>query len=267
MDYGGSTSVSVVLVHGGFLGPWSWSDVVGLLEQQSISVYVPELPSMGSASGTMPFGDFYADAAAVRGVLDGLRAPVLVCGHSYGGAVITEAAGGPHPAVAHLVYLTAAVPDINQSMASLAPATDTDTEASAAADEAVSEGPVPGPSGSIILESDQAVAALFHDCSEARARQAAGLLRPMNPAVGAQTLTRAAWRDVPSTFVRGDQDRMPELVANAFFDRSMCLSLRGCAVEGGEAEGVDTLHRGRRVRSVCAGRGPRRTAGACRGLP
>ena len=42
----------------------------------------------------------------------------------------------------------------------------------------------------------------------------------MNPAVGAQTLTRAAWRDVPSTFVRGDQDRMPELVANAFFDRN-----------------------------------------------
>ena len=125
MDYRGSTSVSVVLVHGGFLGPWSWSDVVGLLERHRIAVYVPELPSMGSDPGATPLGDFYADAAAVREVLDGLRAPVLVCGHSYGGAVITEAAGGPHPAVAHLVYLTAAVPDINQSMASLAPATDT----------------------------------------------------------------------------------------------------------------------------------------------
>jgi hypothetical protein len=39
------------------------------------------------------------------------------------GAVITEAAGGPHPAVAHLVYLTAVVLDVNQSMAGLAPAT------------------------------------------------------------------------------------------------------------------------------------------------
>jgi pimeloyl-ACP methyl ester carboxylesterase len=170
--------------------------------------------------GETPLGDLYADAAEVRHVLDGLRFPVLVCGHSYGGAVITEAAGGPHPAVAHLVYLTAAVPDVGQSMASLVPTEDVETSSAAYDEDAVSEGPVAGPAGSIMVEPEQAIAALFHDCSAERAREAAGLLRPMNPAVGAQPLTRAAWRDIPSTFVRGSQDRMPEIVTAAFFDRN-----------------------------------------------
>jgi pimeloyl-ACP methyl ester carboxylesterase len=88
-------SPSVVLVHGGMLGPWTWSDVATLLEQQGLSVHVPDLPSVGDNPEETPLGDFYADAAEVRRVLDGLRSPVLLCGHSYGGAVITEAAGGP----------------------------------------------------------------------------------------------------------------------------------------------------------------------------
>jgi pimeloyl-ACP methyl ester carboxylesterase len=75
-------SPSVVLVHGGMLGPWMWSDVATLLEQQGLSVYVPELPSMGSNPEQTPLGDFYADAAEVRRVLDGLAPPVLLCGHS-----------------------------------------------------------------------------------------------------------------------------------------------------------------------------------------
>jgi len=50
-----------------------------------------------------------------------LQPPVLLCGHSYGGAVITEAAAGPHPAVRHLVYLAGAVPDEGDSLADLAP--------------------------------------------------------------------------------------------------------------------------------------------------
>jgi pimeloyl-ACP methyl ester carboxylesterase len=106
-------------------------------------------------------------------------------------------------------------------MASFAPAGEAKSPSAAAdQDDAVSEGPVDGPAGSIMLEPDQAVAALFHDCPDERARQAAALLRPMNPAVGAQPLTRAAWRDLPSTFVRGSQDRMPEIVTPAFFDRN-----------------------------------------------
>lgn len=170
--------------------------------------------------GEAQLGDLYADAAEVRRILDGLRFPVLVCGHSYGGAVITEGASGPHPAVAHLVYPTAAVPDVSQSMVSVVCTEEKETPSAAADQDVMSEGPVAGPAGSIMLEPERAIAALFHDCSEERAHEGAALLRPMNPAVGAQPLTRAAWRDVPSTFVRASQDRMPEIVTAAFFGRN-----------------------------------------------
>jgi pimeloyl-ACP methyl ester carboxylesterase len=221
-------SVSVVLVHGGFLGPWSWADVAAKLTENAITTVVPELPSMGDPQ-ERALGDFYADAAAVRNVLDELDYPVLLCGHSYGGAVITEAAGGPHPSVAHLVYLTAAVLDAGESMASFGPGGDAEPTSAASDPDAArtrrgperpaAEGPVPGPAGTIVLEPDQAAAALFNDCTEERARQGSSSLRPMNPAVGAQPLTRAAWRDIAATFVRGSQDRMPEIVTPAFFDR------------------------------------------------
>ena len=122
--------------------------------------------------GETPLGDFYADAAEVRRILDGLRFPGLVCGHSYGGAVITEAAGGPHPAVAHLVYLTAAVPDVSQSMASLVPTEDAEASSAAADQHVVSEGPVAGPAGSIMLEPSKLLPRCFTTAPRsARAKQ------------------------------------------------------------------------------------------------
>ena len=213
-------TVSVVLVHGGFLGPWSWADVAEKLGAQGIPTVVPDLPSIGNPQ-TTPLGDFYADAAAVRRVLDQQRDPVLLCGHSYGGAVITEAAAGL-PTVAHLVYLTAAVPDIGQSVADVASTSEVETPIKTSDDGASTADfePVPGPASSIVLPPEQGMRGLFHDCSAERARQGAALLRPMNPAPREQPLTGAAWRDVPSTFVRGSQDRIPEIVTPAFFSRA-----------------------------------------------
>ncbi len=207
---------SVVLVHGGFLGPWSWWDVATALEERGIATVMPALPSMGDPRSAS-LGDFYADADQVRRALDATSPPVLLCGHSYGGAVITQAAAGPHPAVAHLVYLAAAVPDLGQGMASFAPAAPAGVPAGGGG-APPGEGPVPGPGGSIVLPPDQAAAGLFHDCSPERARAGTAQLQAMNPAVGVQPVTGAAWRELPATFVRCTQDRMPELVTPAFFD-------------------------------------------------
>jgi pimeloyl-ACP methyl ester carboxylesterase len=87
----------IVLVPGGFTGAWMWVDVVGLLEREGIEALAVELPTIGEDGAGAAF---YTDAASVREVLDRLDPPVVLCGHSYGGAVITEAASGPHPAVA-----------------------------------------------------------------------------------------------------------------------------------------------------------------------
>ena len=99
--------VTAVLVHGGFLGPWIWADTVKLLEARGVQSVTMDLPSSQDSSGRLP--GLHEDAEAVRVALDGCADAVL-CGHSYAGAVISEAAAGPHRAVRHLVFLAAAVP-------------------------------------------------------------------------------------------------------------------------------------------------------------
>jgi pimeloyl-ACP methyl ester carboxylesterase len=116
-----------------------------------VSVKTIRLPS-STANGTGPRGDLYEDATQVRAVLDSLRGPIMLCGHSYGGAVITEAAAGPHPAVRRLVYLTGAVPDVGESLASLVSAAEESNGAADAAREAVRL----RPDGMVELDPDSA---------------------------------------------------------------------------------------------------------------
>lgn len=141
------------------------------------------------------------------------RPPVVLCGHSAGGAVITEAAAGPHLAVSRLVYLAATVPDVGDSIASLMGAAANGIEGQP---DAGPEPVVVRPDGLGELNPRQAEAALFHDCDRARAKIAVDQLRPMNMAGGIQALTGAAWRELPGTLVRGTLDRMPEAIAPAF---------------------------------------------------
>jgi pimeloyl-ACP methyl ester carboxylesterase len=210
-----SEAATVVLVHGGFLGAWVWADVVSALEGRGIRAVALDLPSVAGDGGG-DVGDFYADAEAVRRALDGAAPPVLLCGHSAGGAVITQAAAGPHPAVRRLVYLAAAVPDAGDSLASLTARSVGGTEERP---DAGAEPVVIRPDGLGELKAEEAEAALFHDCDPARGKTALARLRPMNMAGGIQTLTGAAWRELPATLVRGTLDRMPEAITPAFFER------------------------------------------------
>jgi pimeloyl-ACP methyl ester carboxylesterase len=197
-------AATVVLVHGSFLGPWSWRNVVSELDGRGVASVVVDLPS--SRGGVRDAaGDLHEDAAQVREVVDAVSGPVVVCGHSYGGAVITEATAGPHPAVRRLVFVAAAVPDAGQSLADLSPPPALDARESVRwrAD------------GLLELDARSAREALFHDCSPERAEEAIGLLRPSNPVVSGQGVRAAAWRELPVTFVRATRDRMPELVSDA----------------------------------------------------
>ncbi|MHA6804102.1 alpha/beta fold hydrolase [Salinifilum ghardaiensis] len=196
-------ATTVVLVHGSFLGPWSWQDVVADLDARQVPSVTVDLPSAGGGLFQAP-GDLHDDVAHVRAVLDQLSGPAVLCGHSYGGVVITEAAAGPHPAVRHLVYVAAAMPDVGESMADLSP-----TPAPSAAGEEVRW----RTDGLVELTDESARNALLHDCSARRVRDACALLRPSNPEVGTQRVRAAAWRSVPTTVLRCAQDRLPELVS------------------------------------------------------
>src|SRR5438067_4633376 len=95
---------TIVLVHGAWHGAWCWEKVV------------PSLDANGFATTTfdLPLTSYDDDVKAATDALDGVDGPVVLCGHSYGGAVITAA--GHHPAVTHLVYLTAFACDENESV-------------------------------------------------------------------------------------------------------------------------------------------------------
>ncbi|MFJ1969056.1 alpha/beta fold hydrolase [Streptomyces sp. NPDC087903] len=95
---------TIVLVHGAFADSSSWDGVVARLEREGY-------PVLGLAN---PLRDLAGDAAYLSSVLDTIPGPVVLVGHSYGGAVITDAAAG-HPNVKALVYIAAFAPDQGES--------------------------------------------------------------------------------------------------------------------------------------------------------
>src|SRR5881628_337067 len=99
---------SVVLIHGAWADGSSWSRVVSLLQTHGYTVYVPPNPLRGLTS----------DSAYIASFLQTITGPVILVGHSYGGAVITNAAIG-NPNVKALVYIDAFAPDQGESLASL----------------------------------------------------------------------------------------------------------------------------------------------------
>lgn len=211
---------TVVLVPGGFLGPWIWQDVESQLRVAGVQARAVTLASVADADAPASCG-FAEDVSAVRAALEEVEPPVVLCGHSYGGAVITEAASGPHPSVRRLVYLAGAAPDVGESLADLGPTaltavSDDEAETSSNANEA--EQVRLHSDGTIELVVEAAIAGLFNDCDTERANEAAALLRPMNSAVNLQPVTAAPWREVSTTYVRCAEDQVPELLSADFLD-------------------------------------------------
>ena len=102
-----SDAPTVVLVHGGFVDGSGWEGVYELLKKDGYSVSVVQNPTLSLAD----------DVAVTKRAIDAQSGPVILVGHSYGGAVITEA--GNHPKVAALVYIAAFAPDKGESVNTL----------------------------------------------------------------------------------------------------------------------------------------------------
>jgi pimeloyl-ACP methyl ester carboxylesterase len=180
---------TVVLVHGGWHGSWCWTQVVPLLERRCLSVHTIDLPSIDADPDDR--SALSGDAAAVAALLDELHEPALLCGHSYGGMVITQAAGGRKD-VARLVYLCAFMPDAGESLLSI----------------------IGGRAPWIVVHEDgrwlpdleQATATFYGDCDAETQRASVARLRPMPTAVVEEPVSAAPWRDIPSTYVVCTQD-------------------------------------------------------------
>jgi pimeloyl-ACP methyl ester carboxylesterase len=170
---------AVILVHGAWQGAWCWERATAALAAAGITALAIDLPGHGNDPG--PMSDLHGDAAHVSSVLDALDGPVVLAGHAYGGAVITEA--GSHRAVSHLVYLAALALDDGESCST------------AGSQEAASEG---------ISHSgrpDLALACFYKDCDPATAAWAIARLGPQPLASLQQQTYSVAWRTKPSTYV------------------------------------------------------------------
>src|SRR5690242_14209301 len=95
-----TSPLTVVLVHGAFADGSSWAGVIERLQQRGVQVTAPANPLRGIA----------ADSAYLASVFEQIPGPVLAVGHSYGGAVITNAATNASNVVG-LVYVAAFAPD------------------------------------------------------------------------------------------------------------------------------------------------------------
>ncbi len=103
-----ATKPSIVLVHGAWADGSSWSRVIALLQDKGYTVYTPANPLRGLAS----------DSAYIADFLHSITGPIVLVGHSYGGAVITNAAAG-NPNVKALVFVDAFAPDQGETLGQL----------------------------------------------------------------------------------------------------------------------------------------------------
>jgi pimeloyl-ACP methyl ester carboxylesterase len=183
----GSRVNNVVLVHGGFVDGSGWQPVYRLLKEQGFNVSIVQNPTL-SLEG---------DAEATRQIIDAQDGPVVLVGHSYGGAVITEA--GANDKVAALVYIAAFAPDKGESVNTLIGTFPQD-------------GPqppiLPPQDGFLFLDRERFHESFAGDLSAEDAAFMADSQVPWGLDALGGSITEAAWRTKPSWYLVATDDRM-----------------------------------------------------------
>ncbi len=178
---------NIVLVHGGFADGSGWRGVYDLLRQDGYHVAVVQNPTL-SLEG---------DAAAARLIIDAQDGPVVLVGHSYGGAVITEA--GTDQNVAALVYVCAFAPDKDESVNTLLGGFPQDAP----------QPPIlPPKDGFLFLDRDKFRAAFAADLPADLAAFMADSQVPWGVDALGGPITDPAWRTKPSWYLVTTEDRM-----------------------------------------------------------
>jgi pimeloyl-ACP methyl ester carboxylesterase len=180
-------SKNVVLVHGGFVDGSGWEGVYGILRKDGYNVSVVQNPTL-SLEG---------DAAATKLIVDAQSEPVILVGHSYGGAVITEA--GTDPNVAAIVYIAGFAPDEGESVNTLIADPPPDAPVPPI---------LPPQDGFLFLDRDKFHASFAADLdADEAAFMADSQVQWGVDALGG-TISEPAWRTKPSWYLLTTEDRM-----------------------------------------------------------
>jgi pimeloyl-ACP methyl ester carboxylesterase len=176
---------AIVLVHGAFADAAGWGPVITILQHDGYQVVAVENP-LQSLDG---------DVANTKRVVDDQAGPVVLVGHSYGGAVITGAAAGD-PNVKALVYLAAIVPDSGEPVAAFLDKYPTDLSHAQKIDKA----------GFVSIDPDKFRQVFAADLPAAEAAIAAATQKPIAGAAFGASVPVAAWKTIPSWYVVSKQD-------------------------------------------------------------
>jgi pimeloyl-ACP methyl ester carboxylesterase len=186
---------SVVLVHGGFVDGSGWESVYNLLRQDGYNVAVVQNPTISLAD----------DVAATRRIVAAQDDPVILVGHSYGGAVITEA--GNDPNVVGLVYITAFAPDAGESVSSLIK----DPPPGAPVPPIL-----PPQDGYLLLDKAKFAASFAGDVEPEKAAFMADSQVPWGLEALSGTISEPAWKTKPSWYLIVTDDKMIPPAAQRF---------------------------------------------------
>lgn len=178
---------NVVLVHGGFVDGSGWEGVYSILKKDGYNVSIVQNPTLSLED----------DVAVTKRVLAAQDGESILVGHSYGGAVITEA--GNDPKAARLVYITAFAPDRGESVATLI------------------QKPPPGApippilppqDGFLFLDRDKFANSFAADVDAGKAAFMAASQVPWGVKALSGTISEPAWRVKPSWYLVATEDRM-----------------------------------------------------------
>jgi pimeloyl-ACP methyl ester carboxylesterase len=178
---------NIVLVHGGFVDGSGWQGVYKALKKNGHAVTIVQNPTVSLAD----------DVAATKRALAMQNGPVILVGHSYGGAVITEA--GNDPKVAGLVYIAAFAPDKGESVASLIK----DPPPGAPVPPIL-----PPQDGYLLLDKTKFGASFAADVSADTAEFMADSQVPWGVEALGGAISQPAWKTKPSWYLVTTEDRM-----------------------------------------------------------
>ena len=186
---------NIVLVHGGFVDGSGWESVYSLLKKDDYNVAIVQNPTLSLAG----------DVATTKLVIQEQDGPVILVGHSYGGAVITEA--GTDPNVVGLVYIAAFAPDKGESVNSLIKDPPPDAPVPPI---------LPPRDGYLFLDKSKFRASFAADVEAEKAAFMADSQVPWGLEALGGEISEPAWRSKPSWYLLTSEDRMIPPAAQRF---------------------------------------------------
>jgi pimeloyl-ACP methyl ester carboxylesterase len=190
--------ITVVLVHGGFVDGSGWEGVYQILKKDGYRVAIVQNPTLSHAD----------DVAATKRIIHAQNGPVILVGHSYGGAVITEA--GTDPQVVGLVYITAFAPDTGESVSTLI----------ANPPPGAPVPPIlPPQEGYLFLDKAKFHASFAADVDEEKAAFMADSQVPWGVEALSGMISEPAWKSKPSWYLVATEDKMIPPPAQRFMSQ------------------------------------------------